>query len=645
MKPGPQTFTTGGLPGFSIKGDIVFSGEQSGRLAAAVCVAVAVGIGVQCPQATAERPGPTASDRPANPDTGSSANTGDKKTPTSPRKIRSPGADTSTPTALDGEQGQGDGDVAPTNPAETNDPAEPPGRTNLLDNDDSPPSTPESIKTPAASQTDARPGTRKTTPSLKRIHVPAAASDIADESVVIQPAAQAEHTLPNEADVLPTSPDVPPAAPTTDSGPVAPRTATEPMVVQAVSAAVDPSLDPLASGNNPGTPIAAPALWTLLASARRDFEQAFTPAATEGRPVTTIAVGGSTEGDRPNVTALHAQPQLTANTALSAADQSLYTGTPSLGARVVEFALRIVDFVLKPFGGLLAFTSLKIPIFTDGVPPFLVTGGLDVEKTEFDGMAVWTLQPRQPTGQYVVALHGGAYSAQASLFHWSTYADLARDTGATVIVPLYPLISEGGTAGVVVPRTADFIAQTIAAHGAENVSVLGDSAGGGLAVAAIQNLVSRGTTVPARLVLLAPWLDVAISDPRSAALDDNDPLLNVRSLQRDGRNWAGDLGPNDPLASPIYGSFAGMPPTAVFSGSLDLLTPDSLRLRELAISQGLTNFSFSFRNGQIHDWPIFGFIPEAISTRPAIYEALLGTPNAPDNKATSSIGTSGSTRC
>lgn len=348
----------------------------------------------------------------------------------------------------------------------------------------------------------------------------------------------------------------------------------------------------------PDAPLATSAVWTMAASTRRGVDDEPAPAPTPAETLITVA-------------------------ALPAADQSLYVGEPTFVARVVELGLRIVDVVLKPFGGLLAFTSLKIPIFTDGVPPFFLTGGLDVRRDEYDGMPVWTLAPQRPTGQYVVALHGGAYTAQASLFHWSTYTDLARDTGATVLVPLYPLISEGGTAGAVVPQTADFLADTITRYGAENVSVLGDSAGAGLAVAAVQTLARRGSPVPARMVLLAPWLDVTTSDPRSASIDPDDPLLDVPSLQGNGRDWAGDLDPSDPLVSPINGSFAGLPPTAVFSGSLDLLTPDSLRLRQIALSQGLTNFSFDFRNGLVHDWPIFGFLPDAIAIRPAIYGALL----------------------
>ena len=54
---------------------------------------------------------------------------------------------------------------------------------------------------------------------------------------------------------------------------------------------------------------------------------------------------------------------------------------------------------------------------------------------------------------------------------------MARNTGATVIVPIYPLAPQG-TAATVVPAMADLISSQIDQHGAENVSVYGDSAGG-----------------------------------------------------------------------------------------------------------------------------------------------------------------------
>jgi acetyl esterase/lipase len=124
------------------------------------------------------------------------------------------------------------------------------------------------------------------------------------------------------------------------------------------------------------------------------------------------------------------------------------------------------------------------------------------------------------------------------------------------------------------------------------------------------------------MALLAPWLDVTMSDPLSSAIDD--PLLTVGTLRADGALWAGDLKPTNPIVSPLFGSLAGLPPTTVFSGSGDMLAADTLRLRDRVQSEHIPNVDFVLRAGLIHDWPIFGFLPEAYTVRPAIYRALFG---------------------
>jgi triacylglycerol lipase len=94
-----------------------------------------------------------------------------------------------------------------------------------------------------------------------------------------------------------------------------------------------------------------------------------------------------------------------------------------------------------------------------------------VQRTEYDGMPVYTIQSAKPSEKVVVGIHGGGFILQPTILHWLDYAQMARDTGATVVVPLYPLAPQG-TAGTVVPTIADLISSEIDQHGAENVSVL-----------------------------------------------------------------------------------------------------------------------------------------------------------------------------
>ena len=209
--------------------------------------------------------------------------------------------------------------------------------------------------------------------------------------------------------------------------------------------------------------------------------------------------------------------------------------------------------------------------------------GETVQQTTYNGMSVVQITPAHPTGDYVVAIHGGAFIFPPSIFHWLDYTVTAYQTGATFEVPIYPLLQQGGTAGTVVPQMAGLISMEIAAHGAANVSVMGDSAGGNLALAAVQSMVAENETVPASMVLLSPWVDL------------------VSTGGQIGEVWAGNLPVNNYLVSPLYGSLAGLPPTYVYSGSLDPLEASAFALQQAAVAQGAP-MSFVFANGGIHDW-------------------------------------------
>jgi triacylglycerol lipase len=310
----------------------------------------------------------------------------------------------------------------------------------------------------------------------------------------------------------------------------------------------------------------------------------------------------------------------------AAADEQMslaatFTGQPSIVAQAAVLGLRVVRAVTDFVG--IDFGIQLVPLIASDSPPWFTTLRLDVQRGKFEGMPVWMLAPASPSDKYVVALHGGAYVVQPTVLHWLDYASIARDTGATVVVPIYPLAPQG-TASTVVPKIADLVSAVIADanHDPEAVSVYGDSAGGALALAAAQELVRRGSPTPARMVLISPWLDVTMSNPAIQYIDD--PVLNAAVSKEKGELWAGDLDTTSPLVSPLYGSLSGLPPTAVYSGSLDVLSPDVLVLQDKASATPGANFTFILRKGEIHAWAL-PILPEARAVRPQIYEQLLGT--------------------
>jgi acetyl esterase/lipase len=296
----------------------------------------------------------------------------------------------------------------------------------------------------------------------------------------------------------------------------------------------------------------------------------------------------------------------------------MFTGSPSKQAQRVVRGLRavraIADFLHVDVDSLFAH------LMGCSSPPRWLVRPLQITNFEFAGMRVWTMRSAsttQTTDDHIVCLHGGGYVHEATTTHWRHYATIARDTGASVIVPAYPLAPRG-TAATVVPKIAELISSFVSVLGANAVSIYGDSAGGGLALAASQELVRQGAPTPARMVLISPWLDVTMTEPEIDNIDD--PALNRAMLKTSGLQWAGDLDPRHPLVSPLFGSLDGLPSTVVYSSSLDLLCVDTIRLQANAIVEGL-NITFVLRKGLIHDW-VISPLPEAVAVRPDIYRQL-----------------------
>jgi triacylglycerol lipase len=247
------------------------------------------------------------------------------------------------------------------------------------------------------------------------------------------------------------------------------------------------------------------------------------------------------------------------------------------------------SLISSPSSPLLALFASDIPPLSWAIgnspPPLLnLLLGETVQYTSYQGISVVQITPAHPTGEYVVAIHGGAFIFPPSFFHWINYSVTAYQTGATFEVPIYPLLQQGGTAATVVPKMAGLISEQIAAHGVQNVSVVGDSAGGNLALAAAQYMVSHGDPVPASMVLLSPWLDIGAE-------------------QGIGKVWAGGLSVANPMVNPLYGSLAGLRPTYVYSGSFDSLSAQAAVLQQNALATGAP-FNFVLFPGGIHDWVI-----------------------------------------
>lgn len=256
-------------------------------------------------------------------------------------------------------------------------------------------------------------------------------------------------------------------------------------------------------------------------------------------------------------------------------------------------------------------------------PPRLLPRGVRVSVDDDGGWPLYEVVPSAaaPRGQ-ILYIHGGAWISQISLPHWQLVAELATATGSRMLVPIYPLAPRG-TAGTVVPRIADLLRRLVAEHGAEQVSVVGDSAGGQIALSAAL-LLSEEHVALAHTVLIAPALDLSLSNPAIDALEPAGAWLVRPGLRAAVDLWRDGLALDDPIISPLFGELSGLGPLAVFAGTRDITHPDCELLVAKARAAGVP-VEFHEAPGMVHVYPLLP-IPEGRRARRAMARLLRGEP-------------------
>lgn len=221
-------------------------------------------------------------------------------------------------------------------------------------------------------------------------------------------------------------------------------------------------------------------------------------------------------------------------------------------------------------------------------------------------------------------VHGGGHVTQISPYHWRLLGGLAEAVGCTVHVPLYPLAPEHAHPAAFAMLDALY-AEQVAQHGAEHCVWMGDSSGGGLALVIAQRAVAQGLPAVRDLILISPWLDLALSDPELPTLATTDPWLDLPGMAAAAQWWAGGDDPAAPHLSPVNAPLEGLQRLHVFMGTRDLLWPASRRLLARAQAAGVAMTLHEARD-MIHVWPL---LPIA-QARPAIQAMsdLIRTPAA-----------------
>ena len=255
-------------------------------------------------------------------------------------------------------------------------------------------------------------------------------------------------------------------------------------------------------------------------------------------------------------------------------------------------------------------------------PPARLSTTVDIRVLEIAGWTVYEINPKGKTSpRRALYLHGGCYVFEIALQHWLFVAKLAVETNTRFLVPIYPL-APAETADTIVPKATDLAARLIDEVGSENMTVLGDSAGGGMALAVAMQLRDRGIPAPHSTVLISPWLDITGTDPQLAVIAPHDPWLAVPGSHFAGGVYRGALPETDPLVSPLYGDLHGLGSLTMFSGTRDILNADATKFVSLARAAGLA-IDYHEVPGMIHVFPILP-IPEGTAARAVVARSMAG---------------------
>lgn len=257
---------------------------------------------------------------------------------------------------------------------------------------------------------------------------------------------------------------------------------------------------------------------------------------------------------------------------------------------------------------------------TSHVPPAKLRRSLSVDCETIEGRPCWILRPKSgETRGAIVYLHGGSYVHEIVKQHWSLVGRIVEAAKCTAYVPIYGLapehdFREAYTFAMAVYRLAT------TTHDPSKVVLMGDSAGGGFALGLAMAAKKAGLASVARLVLLAPWLDLALENPDIAYVERIDPWLARRGLLVAAKAWANGADPKLPELSPIHGDVRGLPPMTIYAGTHDILWPDATRLAQRARQAGVA-VDFVEAKGMMHVYPLLP-VPEGRAAAERIVREL-----------------------
>jgi len=209
-----------------------------------------------------------------------------------------------------------------------------------------------------------------------------------------------------------------------------------------------------------------------------------------------------------------------------------------------------------------------------------------VEAVDVGSVRGWWVRPQHAkAGQAILFLHGGGYVQGSAKAYRGFSSQIVSRAQMPALVIDYPLAPEATVPAA--PQAALAAAGWLVAEGFGRMAIVGDSAGGGLALVTLAELTkaSRGVP-PVAGVVFSPWVDLAFTGLSMKDQAIADPLIDHDYLQDCARKYLGSTDSRNPLASPLFGDLQGLPPLLVQVGTDERLLDDARQYAARATEAG-----------------------------------------------------------
>ena len=245
----------------------------------------------------------------------------------------------------------------------------------------------------------------------------------------------------------------------------------------------------------------------------------------------------------------------------------------SVGARALRASV-------AAFKGKLAGTAARAP-FDDLMERVAAPADVTFEADTVGGISGFWAKPARPRkGAVILHVHGGWFNLGSAHAYRNFVGHIASSAGTATFIPDYRLAPEHPFPAAVTDVKACY--RGLVDKGIDKIAVVGDSAGGNLALGLVSTDIA-----PVGAVAISPVTDLALTGESYATRAAADPYFTKSQVAGLVASYLGPTDPRNPLASPLYGDLRGLPPIRVHVGDDEVLLDDSRRYVERAVAAGV----------------------------------------------------------